>query len=216
MVLYRTSLGKKSKNVKTNWVMHQYHLGKHEEERDGEIVVCKVFLQKQPRRSTGSPAPGHGQKMVLLSPIDDQDDDLGSEAASESDSGFQELLLPSLGFKSVNVDSPISASGVTREILPTTPKLYARSARLRGNHSKAKPTELTIPGIISLAQSFEQHDARLAIQHKPESFVVRLVQTHHHAFQHLLVNLGNHWDWQWSTTVQPAFKTAKIESISEA
>jgi hypothetical protein len=193
--------------------MHQYHLGKHEEERDGEIVVCKVFLQKQPRRSTGSPAPGHGQKMVLLSPKDDQDDDLGSEAASESDSGFQELLLPSPGFKS---DSPISVSGVTREILPTTPKLYARSARLQGNHSKAELTESTIPGIISLARSFEQHDARLAIQHKPESFVVRLVQTHHHAFQHLLVNLGNHWDWQWSTTVQPAFKTAKIESISEA
>ncbi|KAH8935376.1 hypothetical protein BDL97_17G024300 [Sphagnum fallax] len=171
MVLYRTSLGKKSKNVKTNWVMHQYHLGKHEEERDGEIVVCKVFLQKQPRRSTGLPAPGHGQKMVLLSPIDDQDDDLGSEAASESNSGFQELLLPSPGFKSVNVDSPISVSGVTREILPTTPKLYARSARLQGNHSKAEPTESTIPGIISLAQSFEQHDPRLAIQHIPESLV---------------------------------------------
>jgi hypothetical protein len=143
--------------------------------------------------------------MVLQSSKDDQDDDLGSEAASESDSGFQELLLPSPGFKSVNVDSPISVSGVTREILPTTPKLYARSARLQGNHSKAEPTESTIPGIISLAQSFEQHDAKLAIQHKPESFVVRLVHTHHHAFQHLLQSwesLGLAMEYYCSTCFQ--------------
>ncbi|CAM6016571.1 unnamed protein product [Sphagnum balticum] len=48
MVLYER-VGKKSKNVKTNWVMHQYHLGENEEETDGELVVCKVFFQKQPR-----------------------------------------------------------------------------------------------------------------------------------------------------------------------
>lgn len=49
MVLY-TSFGKKTKPDKTNWVMHQYHLGEHEEEREGELVVSKVFYQTQPRQ----------------------------------------------------------------------------------------------------------------------------------------------------------------------
>uniref|UniRef100_A0A0A9FB53 Uncharacterized protein n=1 Tax=Arundo donax TaxID=35708 RepID=A0A0A9FB53_ARUDO len=30
--------------------MHQYHLGSDEEERDGELVVSKVFFQTQPRQ----------------------------------------------------------------------------------------------------------------------------------------------------------------------
>lgn len=34
---------------KTNWVMHQYHLGSNQEEKDGELVVSKVFYQTQPR-----------------------------------------------------------------------------------------------------------------------------------------------------------------------
>ncbi|BBN11022.1 protein MpNAC9 [Marchantia polymorpha subsp. ruderalis] len=55
MVLYRNlySGKKKAKSEKTNWILHQYHLGPEEEERDGELVVCKVFFQKQPRQCTG-------------------------------------------------------------------------------------------------------------------------------------------------------------------
>lgn len=53
MVLYRNTGAKKSKPEKTNWILHQYHLGKTEEETDGELVVCKVFYQKQPRQCTG-------------------------------------------------------------------------------------------------------------------------------------------------------------------
>lgn len=49
MVLYVSS-GKKMKAEKTNWVMHQYHLGVDEEEREGELVVSKVFFQVQPRQ----------------------------------------------------------------------------------------------------------------------------------------------------------------------
>ncbi|XP_041002895.1 NAC domain-containing protein 73-like [Juglans microcarpa x Juglans regia] len=49
LVLY-TNYGKKRKPEKTNWVMHQYHLGNNEEERDGELVVSKVFYQTQPRQ----------------------------------------------------------------------------------------------------------------------------------------------------------------------
>ena len=34
--------------------MHQYHLGNNEEEKDGELVVSKVFYQTQPRQCGSS------------------------------------------------------------------------------------------------------------------------------------------------------------------
>lgn len=46
MVLY-ISMARRKKPEKTNWVMHQYHLGTAEEEKDGEFVVSKVFYQQQ-------------------------------------------------------------------------------------------------------------------------------------------------------------------------
>lgn len=49
LVLY-TNYGRQRKPEKTNWVMHQYHLGEDEEEKDGELVVSKVFYQTQPRQ----------------------------------------------------------------------------------------------------------------------------------------------------------------------
>uniref|UniRef100_A0A804UHB1 NAC domain-containing protein n=1 Tax=Zea mays TaxID=4577 RepID=A0A804UHB1_MAIZE len=49
LVLY-TNYGKQRKPEKTNWVMHQYHMGSDEEEKDGELVVSKVFYQTQPRQ----------------------------------------------------------------------------------------------------------------------------------------------------------------------
>ncbi|XVF25741.1 hypothetical protein REPUB_Repub13aG0239800 [Reevesia pubescens] len=49
LVLY-TNYGRQRKPEKTNWVMHQYHLGNNEEEKDGEFVVSKVFYQTQPRQ----------------------------------------------------------------------------------------------------------------------------------------------------------------------
>jgi hypothetical protein len=49
LVLY-TNFGKHRKPEKTNWVMHQYHLGEFEEEREGELVVSKIFYQTQPRQ----------------------------------------------------------------------------------------------------------------------------------------------------------------------
>ncbi|XP_074338543.1 NAC domain-containing protein 73-like isoform X2 [Apium graveolens] len=53
LVLY-TNYGRQKKPEKTNWVMHQYHLGNNEEEKDGELVVSKVFYQTQPRQCAGS------------------------------------------------------------------------------------------------------------------------------------------------------------------
>ncbi|XP_068658670.1 SUPPRESSOR OF GAMMA RESPONSE 1-like [Aristolochia californica] len=46
MVLYM-SAGKGEKAEKTNWVMHQYHLGTGEDEKGGEHVVSKIFYQQQ-------------------------------------------------------------------------------------------------------------------------------------------------------------------------
>nr|XP_043622296.1 NAC domain-containing protein 73-like [Erigeron canadensis] len=53
LVLY-TNYGRQKKPEKTNWVMHQYHLGNNEEEKDGEIVLSKVFYQTQPRNCASS------------------------------------------------------------------------------------------------------------------------------------------------------------------
>ncbi|RRT77482.1 hypothetical protein B296_00028507 [Ensete ventricosum] len=53
LVLY-TNFGKHRKPEKTNWVMHQYHLGESEEEKEGELVVSKIFFQTQPRQCSWS------------------------------------------------------------------------------------------------------------------------------------------------------------------
>lgn len=49
LVLY-TNYGKQRKPEKTNWVMHQYHLGNNNKEKGGELVVSKVFYQTKPRQ----------------------------------------------------------------------------------------------------------------------------------------------------------------------
>ncbi|XP_031108185.1 SUPPRESSOR OF GAMMA RESPONSE 1-like [Ipomoea triloba] len=46
MVLYRTTK-KGEKPGKTNWVMHQYHLGIDEDEKEGGYVVSKIYYQQQ-------------------------------------------------------------------------------------------------------------------------------------------------------------------------
>lgn len=70
LVLY-TNFGKNRKPEKTNWVMHQYHLGQHEEEKEGELVVSKIFYQTQPRqcnwsdRTANVGEPGGGGDYVV-------------------------------------------------------------------------------------------------------------------------------------------------------
>ncbi|KAM7500757.1 hypothetical protein LguiA_025171 [Lonicera macranthoides] len=53
LVLY-TNYGRQRKPEKTSWVMHQYHLGDNEDEKDGELVISKVFYQTQPRNCSSS------------------------------------------------------------------------------------------------------------------------------------------------------------------
>ncbi|XP_062105924.1 NAC domain-containing protein 73-like [Humulus lupulus] len=71
LVLY-TNYGKQRKPEKTNWVMHQYHLGNNEEEKEGELVVSKVFYQTQPRQCGSvmkdllNPANNHNHNNNLL------------------------------------------------------------------------------------------------------------------------------------------------------
>ncbi|XP_057791704.1 SUPPRESSOR OF GAMMA RESPONSE 1-like isoform X1 [Salvia miltiorrhiza] len=50
MVLYETSK-RGSKPDKCNWVMHQYHLGSDEDEKEGEYVVSKIFHQTDKDRN---------------------------------------------------------------------------------------------------------------------------------------------------------------------
>ncbi|KAL5983148.1 SUPPRESSOR OF GAMMA RESPONSE 1 [Asimina triloba] len=57
MVLYLSKPGG-GKPEKTNWVMHQYHLGTGEDENDGEFVVSKVFYQQQSKPGDKSEQDG--------------------------------------------------------------------------------------------------------------------------------------------------------------
>ncbi|KVI02443.1 No apical meristem (NAM) protein [Cynara cardunculus var. scolymus] len=59
MVLYQTSV-EGSKPSKINWVMHQYHLGTDEDEKDGEYVVSKIFYH------TKKQSPDKGSRVVEL------------------------------------------------------------------------------------------------------------------------------------------------------
>ncbi|XP_062225924.1 SUPPRESSOR OF GAMMA RESPONSE 1-like [Phragmites australis] len=45
LVLYTGSKRGGSKSGKAGWVMHQYHLGADEDEKDGELVVSKIIYQ---------------------------------------------------------------------------------------------------------------------------------------------------------------------------
>ncbi|CAM0910299.1 unnamed protein product [Alopecurus aequalis] len=72
LVLY-TNFGKHRKPEKTNWVMHQYHLGESEEEREGELVVSKIFYQTQPRQcgiGDGASAASTGTSAVAKRRVD--------------------------------------------------------------------------------------------------------------------------------------------------
>ncbi|PNX83886.1 NAC domain-containing protein, partial [Trifolium pratense] len=66
LVLY-TNYGRQKKPEKTNWVMHQYHLGTNEEEKDGELVVSKVFFQTQPRQCGG----GNNNSIIINETYDE-------------------------------------------------------------------------------------------------------------------------------------------------
>ncbi|KAH7301935.1 hypothetical protein KP509_23G048900 [Ceratopteris richardii] len=128
MVLY-VSAGKKKKPEKTNWVMHQYHLGSDEEEREGELVVSKVFYQVQPRQigPTGKDdveEPGDVLEQVALEQVVEQSSCMPEPGHSHPKGLFVSLceqvnnLEASLGEKQIEAsisDSKIEKSVSTNE-----------------------------------------------------------------------------------------------------
>ncbi|GMH03354.1 hypothetical protein Nepgr_005193 [Nepenthes gracilis] len=99
LVLY-TNFGKNRKPEKTNWVMHQYHLGQHEEEKEGEPVVSKIFFQTQPRqcswsdRSSASMMAGEGHSELSAGR---RESGSGSTSSSSKEMVTQKDELSGLG-----------------------------------------------------------------------------------------------------------------------
>ncbi|KAL3510859.1 hypothetical protein ACH5RR_030260 [Cinchona calisaya] len=69
MVLYLSPV-KGGKPEKTNWVMHQYHLGTEEDEREGEYVVSKVFYQQQQVKQSEKPELEVPDDEVIIVKVD--------------------------------------------------------------------------------------------------------------------------------------------------
>ncbi|XP_061994208.1 SUPPRESSOR OF GAMMA RESPONSE 1 [Rosa rugosa] len=71
MVLY-TSMAKGGKAEKTNWVMHQYHLGTDEDEKDGEYVISKIYYQQQQVKQadkTDQNSPETSDPLIQADPV---------------------------------------------------------------------------------------------------------------------------------------------------
>lgn len=76
MVLYVTPV-KGGKPEKTYWVMHQYHLGTGEDEKDGEYVISKVFYQQQVVKQSDKveqdlPEEGNDRMIAKVDPVTPQ------------------------------------------------------------------------------------------------------------------------------------------------
>ncbi|KAI3466704.1 hypothetical protein Pfo_023367 [Paulownia fortunei] len=105
LVLY-TNYGRQRKPEKTNWVMHQYHLGDNEEEKDGELVVSKVFYQTQPRQCGSS-----SMKEALINTAKSRSSIKSSETPFVKNASFVEYYNPpfisyNVGSQNINRDSP--------------------------------------------------------------------------------------------------------------
>lgn len=67
MVLYKSSK-KGSKPDKSNWVMHQYHLGTEEDEKEGEYVVSKISYQQQKQTDKNDKIPLQIEDSDIMAP----------------------------------------------------------------------------------------------------------------------------------------------------
>ncbi|XP_011093660.1 NAC domain-containing protein 73-like isoform X3 [Sesamum indicum] len=88
LVLY-TNFGKNRKPEKTNWVMHQYHLGQHEEEKEGELVVSKIFYQTQPRQCNWS-----DKNSIGANPVEGASDPKGRIESGSGSCSSKEIIIP--------------------------------------------------------------------------------------------------------------------------
>lgn len=79
--------------------MHQYHLGQHEEEKEGELVVSKIFYQTQPRQCnwserSGAAISGGVAGDVVVVAAAGADATMRRETGSGSCSSSKEMIMP--------------------------------------------------------------------------------------------------------------------------
>ncbi|KAF5810938.1 putative transcription factor NAM family [Helianthus annuus] len=106
LVLY-TNYGRQKKPEKTNWVMHQYHLGNNEEEKDGEIVLSKVFYQTQPRNC----ASGLKESSSL--------DEKAERNTKTKNTSFIQTYNVDCPFMSYDIDRRPMNRGVSSHVIPS-------------------------------------------------------------------------------------------------
>ncbi|KAJ9538682.1 hypothetical protein OSB04_031415 [Centaurea solstitialis] len=115
LVLY-TNFGKNRKPEKTNWVMHQYHLGQHEEEREGELVVSKIFYQTQPRQCNWSERASNNNILSNVIPIEGVNNEMNrreSRSGSGSCSSSKEINITTTVAPAHNNMDELSAVSVS-------------------------------------------------------------------------------------------------------
>ncbi|KXG21499.1 NAC domain-containing protein 10 [Sorghum bicolor] len=112
LVLYN-SYGKQRKPEKTNWVMHQYHLGR--EEKDGELVVSKVFYQQKQLRPTATMMGQNDERVEVTSEaMKDMLPGCGAAAAEAGDAMIQ--LQQHLQQRQADGQSRFTSARMSREV----------------------------------------------------------------------------------------------------
>ncbi|KAL6607714.1 hypothetical protein ACP70R_040777 [Stipagrostis hirtigluma subsp. patula] len=134
LVLY-TNFGKNGKPEKTNWVMHQYHLG-CDEEKDGELVVSKVFYQTQPRQNVATAATVEQQKRK------------GDQAAKESSEVMQDVLP----------DCAATATAVAVVMMQQRPKQADSQFSIAPSKMSHQEVSVADQVVGGCGQGGEQHD----------------------------------------------------------
>ncbi|XP_076892670.1 NAC domain-containing protein 75-like [Bidens hawaiensis] len=109
LVLY-TNFGKNRKPEKTNWVMHQYHLGQNEEEREGELVVSKIFYQTQPRQCNLTEKAGNNNVLSNMIPIEGSNNEMSRSRSGSCSS--REINITSTTNRAHNSIDEFSAVSV--------------------------------------------------------------------------------------------------------
>ncbi|KAK3005207.1 hypothetical protein RJ639_015879 [Escallonia herrerae] len=180
LVLY-TNFGKNRKPEKTNWVMHQYHLGQHEEEREGELVVSKIFYQTQPRQCNWS------DRSTAATAAAEINSDLSSRRESGSGSSSSKELITHR--------DEISAAGVGAALSSYNPMDIQQ---LKADHFSFAPFRKSFDEVgtggggastateapVAVAGTCEEHDLqRVAPPHH---------MTHEHQQQHQIATAAFH------------------------
>ncbi|XP_047971444.1 SUPPRESSOR OF GAMMA RESPONSE 1-like isoform X2 [Salvia hispanica] len=120
MVLYET-LKRGCKVEKSNWVMHQYHLGSDEHEKEGEYVVSKIFHRpKKESEKVGSLTLGKEESDVKAVPVipmmpkTTTPDPPRQDQSPYSDCHLDDYFLQSLLEESEHLNEPYHASYSSR------------------------------------------------------------------------------------------------------